>query len=165
MVILQALYFFLPAYASNIAPVIFRKINIFPQCVHQRLFGKNKTWGGLLYGALFGTLVFYVQQHLSFQPVLIDYTQQSLFFGFLLASGAIIGDLIKSFFKRRLGKKEGAHWFPFDQIDYVAGALLFIALLYLPPFNIIITLFILAPVLHYTTNYIGFFLGLKKVKW
>lgn len=168
--ILQALYFFLPAYASNIAPVIFKKINMLPQKVHERAFGKHKTWGGLIYGIVFGTMVFYVQQllykyELFRQLSLIDYTQQSLLFGILLASGAIIGDLVKSFFKRRMGKVEGEQWFPFDQLDYVIGALLFIAPLYIPPLKIMITLFILAPMLHYSANSIGYFLGLKSVKW
>ena len=168
--ILQAMYFFLPAYASNIAPVIFRSINIFPQQVNAGIFGTHKSWGGLLYGMVFGTIVFYVQQSLyhytTFQQLsMINYPQQPVIFGFLLASGAILGDLIKSFFKRRKGKIEGAHWFPFDQIDYVIGALLFIVPLYTPPLKIVITLFILAPFLHYTANYIGFLLGLKRVKW
>jgi len=39
--------------------------------------------------------------------------------------GALIGDIIKSFFKRRIGKKRGQDWIPFDQIDFILGVLFF----------------------------------------
>jgi CDP-2,3-bis-(O-geranylgeranyl)-sn-glycerol synthase len=163
--ILQALYFFLPAYMSNMAPVILGKINIFPQNVNRKLFGKHKSWGGLLYGILLGTLTFYIQRFIpAGNLTLIDY-DRSLLLGFLLASGAILGDLVKSLFKRRLNKKAGSQWFPFDQLDYVIGALLFTSIIYIPPLRVILTVLILAPGLHYGANYIGYRLGLKKVKW
>jgi CDP-2,3-bis-(O-geranylgeranyl)-sn-glycerol synthase len=174
--IVQSLYFFLPAYVSNMAPVALNKLNPlkrpidFGMKLHGKpLFGKNKTWGGLVLAIICGTLMFYYQQQtpiLFFKRIaIIPYAQQPLLFGFLLASGAIIGDLFKSFVKRRWGKKSGAHWFPFDQLDYAIGALVFLSPLYIPPIKIIITLLILAPVLHYITNYLGFLLGLKPVKW
>ena|SRR3989344_6434722 len=177
MVFTEALYLFLPAYFANMAPVILGKINVLPYPIdanrtwrNKPIFGKNKTWGGLLYAILLGTVIFYIQQVLYNIPFfkaisLMDYSGQSLLLGFLLASGAILGDLAESFIKRRYGKAPGAEWFPFDQVDYVIGALLFGAAIYTPPLKIIIILFILAPLLHYTTNYIGFLLGLKKVKW
>lgn len=175
--IIEALYFFLPAYLSNMAPVILAKINLLPYPIdsnrkwrNKPIFGKNKTWGGLLYASALGTMIFYIQQVLYTIPFfkaisLIDYTSKPLVLGFLLASGAIIGDLGESFIKRRYGKEPGAEWFPFDQIDYVIGALLFGAAMYIPPLKIMAVLFILAPFLHYAANYSGYLLGLKKVKW
>ena len=175
--IITALYFFLPAYFANMAPVIFGKINALPYPIdsnkkwrNRPIFGKNKTWGGLLYAIVLGTAIFYVQQTLYNIPFfkgisLIDYTSYSLALGFLLASGAILGDLIESLIKRRYNKEPGAEWFPFDQIDYVIGALVFGAAVYLPPLKIIVILFILAPFLHYGANYMAYFLGLKKVRW
>lgn len=175
--IIHAVYYFLPAYVSNMAPVILGKINLLPYPIDANrtwrskpIFGKNKTWGGLLYASAGGTAIFYIQQMLYSVPFfksisLIDYTSQSLLLGFLLASGAILGDLIESFIKRRYGKEPGAEWFPFDQIDYVIGALLFGAAMYIPPLKIMIVLFILAPPLHYAANYGGYLFGLKKVKW
>ena len=65
LIVLQALYYFLPAYISNMAPVIFGKLNLFPQQVDfgkkfngQPIFGSHKTWGGLIYATIFGTLIF-----------------------------------------------------------------------------------------------------------
>lgn len=175
--IIQALYFFLPAYISNMAPVILQKINVFPQPVDlnrtwngKPIVGPNKTWGGLLYGTLVGTLIFFLQQQLYtisfFQNLsIINYSQQPLILGFLLAAGAILGDLAKSFIKRRLNKQPGSQWFPFDQLDYVIGALLLSLMVYTPPLRIVLTLLIIAPILHFIANRIGYLLGLKKVKW
>ena len=174
MFILQALYYFLPAYVANMAPVIFK--NPLPQPIdfhrpwhNKRIFGDNKTWGGLIAAIITGSAVFILQQSLNsiqfFQSLAIINYKQSMLFGILMATGAILGDLAKSFIKRRLNKQPGEEWFPFDQIDYVIGALLFTLPLYAPPLKIIIALFVLAPVLHYTVNYIAFLLGLKKVRW
>lgn len=175
--IAQALYYFLPAYLSNAAPVLLQKINILPQPVdcnkkinNEPLIGLNKTWGGLLYGTIVGTLTFYLQQQWYDIPFfrtlsLIDYPNQPLLLGFLLASGAILGDLIKSFIKRRFHKAPGSHWFPWDELDYVLGAFLFSAAVYLPPIGAMLTIIFLAPAFHFIANRISYVLGLKKVKW
>lgn len=175
--ILQALYYFLPAYFSNMAPVLFGKFNIFPQPVDlnktlggKPLFGKNKTWGGLLYATLTGTLIFYLQQKLYENGIgttlaLINYAQQPLLLGFLLASGAILGDLAKSFVKRRLNKQPSTPWFPWDQLDLVIGAFVFSFFVYVPDWKIVSILIITTPLLHYATNFIGYKLRLKKVMW
>jgi len=39
--------------------------------------------------------------------------------------GALIGDIVESFFKRRIGKVRGQDWIPFDQLDFILGALFF----------------------------------------
>ncbi len=175
--ILQALYYFLPAYFANMAPVIFSKLNPlkhpvdFNKTLNKKpVFGKNKTWGGLIYAIIIGTLIFYFQIKLYnyefFRNIsLINYSQQPLFLGFLLASGAILGDLAKSFIKRRLNKAPGQQWFPFDQLDYVIGAFFFSFFIHIPDIKIILTIIILAPFLHYLVNYIGYKLKLKSVKW
>ena len=47
-----------------------------------------------------------------------------LLFGIAISAGALVGDLVKSFVKRRLNVAPGRAWFPFDQCDYVIGALI-----------------------------------------
>ena len=44
---------------------------------------------------------------------------------FSLCFGALLGDVIESFFKRRVGKDRGQDWIPFDQLDFLVGALIF----------------------------------------
>jgi len=177
MFIIQALYFFLPAYVSNMTPVIFGRYNILQKPIdfnkkvnNKPMLGAHKTWGGLLYGTIAGTAIFYVQQELYSIPVfqslsLFNYNQSPIILGILLASGALIGDAVKSFFKRRMNKNDGEAWFPFDQIDYVIGALVCAAPLYVPSLKIIMALLVLAPFLHYAANHIAFFLRLKSVNW
>src|SRR3989344_8478189 len=158
--ILAAVWFILPAYAANMAPAIFYKFfgkynfpidfcrNLFDG---KRIFGDGKTWNGLAVGMMAGSLV--------------GYAQGSAFAGFVLGSGALFGDLVKSFFKRRLGFARGKMWFPFDQIDFVLGAFLFYWI-FLGSFETLLQFFIvlllLTPVLHLLTNWIGFKLKLKK---
>ena len=89
----------------------------------------------------------------------------------LLATGALLGDLVKSFFKRRFGKERGTKWPIADQYDLVAGAFLLLligdpawlfATVTLPVFLIIL---IITPVLHRATNIIGYMFKVKEVPW
>jgi CDP-2,3-bis-(O-geranylgeranyl)-sn-glycerol synthase len=44
---------------------------------------------------------------------------------FSLCFGALLGDIVESFFKRRIGRDRGQDWIPFDQLDFIVGALVF----------------------------------------
>ena len=44
---------------------------------------------------------------------------------FSLCFGALGGDIIESFFKRRTGKDRGEDWIPLDQLDFILGVLFF----------------------------------------
>ena len=122
--ILSSLYYFLPAYLANMAPVIFKKVNPLKTPVDfnkkfkgQPIFGNHKTWGGFIIATLIGLKTFYLQTLLYQFPFfqkysLINYSEYSLLLGLLLGFGAIFGDLIKSFFKRRYRHKPGESWIP-----------------------------------------------------
>jgi CDP-2,3-bis-(O-geranylgeranyl)-sn-glycerol synthase len=177
--IIIAFYFVLPAYFANMAPVFLAKLGWFGFLNHsidgglklagQELFGRHKTWRGLLAGIIFGVAVAGLQRLLLNYPFftslsLWDYSRW-LEFGLLAGLGALVGDLIKSFFKRRVGIKSGGVWPVFDQLDFVAGFFLFTSLIYFPGWNIIIIASIMTLLLHPLTNIIGYLLGLKKVWW
>ena len=88
-----------------------------------------------------------------------------------LACGSLFGDMFKSFFKRRMGMKRGASFPLVDQLDFVVGAWVF-AYLTSPEWfvsnftpSIMITILIMTPLLHLTTNIIGYFAGVKKEPW
>jgi CDP-2,3-bis-(O-geranylgeranyl)-sn-glycerol synthase len=182
LLILQALYFMLPAYVANMCPVLFKGTfkplakPIAPRIKirGKPIFGTHKTFRGLLVAALAGILIFLLQEWLYnysfFQTIsLFDYKvffqQYSILPGFLLGFGAIFGDLVESAIKRQLDLKPGAKFMPWDQIDFVAGALLFMAIIYVPSWQVILIIFILTPILHIATNHLGYYLKLKKVKW
>lgn len=173
MIILQALYFMLPAYLANMMPVLVKPF--FPwwsRSISEKFFGSHKTWRGIFAGICGGIIMIFIQREIGAAATgisLIDYQNMSLqtlfLLGFLFGFGALIGDLIKSFFKRRLKIAEGQPWIPFDQLDFVTGALLATSPLYLPsPLHIAIIL-ILTPFLHLASNIISYKLGWKKVCW
>ncbi len=130
-----AFLFFLPAGLANVAPILLNKA---PGLKHfntpvdfgkswhgKRILGDNKTWRGIIGGTLMGALagvVVYKFYNLPFD------TNHALLGG-LLGLGAIAGDTVKSFFKRRLGKESGDSWLFFDQADYVVGGLVVSSLL------------------------------------
>jgi len=167
----------LPAYFANMAPVLVRDyfkalavpLDFNKKFNGKRVLGSHKTLRGLLSGIVVGIIVAFVQYLLlkiSFfaNISILNYNEWACI-GFLMGAGALTGDLVKSFFKRRFNIKPGGRWIPFDQLDFVVGALLFISILYVPSVEIIITALILSFLLHIILSHIGYYLGIRKVKW
>lgn len=181
MIIFQSLYFMLPAYIANMAPVFAQRFGILKFLAKpvdggrvfrgQKIFGEHKTWRGFFVGVAAAILVAWLQSYLYLIPVfkgfsLINYSKTNfLFLGFLFGFGALFGDLVKSFFKRRAGFAPGAPWVPFDQIDFVFSALVFISPIFIPSWRGILTIILITPLLHILTNRIGFLLKIKSTKW
>ena len=129
---LGILWYFLPAFVANMTPVFVRRVRLLDTPVDfgvkfhgERLLGEHKTWRGLAFGVLAGTLIFLLQQCVVVPFALFDYQQMPWILGALLSSGALLGDLLKSFIKRRIHIKPGTSWYGFDQIDYIVGGLVF----------------------------------------
>lgn len=160
---------FLPAGIANMTPVLANKVPYlnrwntpvdFGHSIKgKRIFGDHKTWRGIITGTVCGSvfgLLLYHFLKLSFVP------SNHLLFVVALSFGALCGDTIKSFFKRRSKVEPGKSWFPFDQIDYIIGGLAFIAPFGLLTFANIIAIFTVYFGLHLSVSYIGYRLGLKK---
>jgi CDP-2,3-bis-(O-geranylgeranyl)-sn-glycerol synthase len=83
----------------------------------------------------------------------------------------MLGDIVASFFKRRLGMKRGAKFFIIDQLDFVVGSWVLTAILAPDWFwqnftlTIMVIVVIITPVLHRVTNIIGYHVGAKKEPW
>lgn len=136
--VLDIAWLVLPGGFANMAPVFARRL--LPSWTTPvdggrswggaRIFGDHKTFRGLVSGTLVGMVVFMAQQALyaRFEPLRavsrMDYAAASWTWGAAMGLGALTGDLIKSFFKRRVGREPGQPWFPFDQLDWMAGTLL-----------------------------------------
>jgi len=179
--IFSCFYFFLPAYFTNMTPPLIRRAGIFTfldkpvdfgrKFKGQPILGKNKSWRGVIFGILIGILVVGLQLWLyrfSFikEISLFDYSEINILaFGFLISAGAVFGDLLFAFIKRRLKMESGARFIPFDQTNYVIGAALFLTLFLKINILIWITIFILTFFLHLIFNRIGYLLGLHKNKW
>lgn len=166
MYVLQLLYFFLPAYVANMMPVIGRKwLKPLAKPVNKKLFGEHKTWRGLILGTVGGIVTAGIQSLLNISSLnLAPYDNWALL-GFLLGFGALLGDLLKSFFKRRVGIKPGHPWIPFDQLDFVIGGLALASFVYFPGWMGAILLAVSSFILHILVNHIGHWIGMRKVAW
>lgn len=197
----QALWLFLPAYMANMAPVFAMKL--LPRWNARidggrnwrdgrAVLGAGKTWRGLVAASLAGPATAWAQSWIRLTSVpFSDFGYATsggpvapLLIGLGFGLGAILGDAVKSFFKRRTGREGGAPWVPFDQLDFVAGGLLFAYLASILVGAILpgpedwwwaelggarwpklVVLILLTPVLHLVVNVIGYRLKMKKVPW
>jgi CDP-2,3-bis-(O-geranylgeranyl)-sn-glycerol synthase len=176
--ILFILWFFLPAGLANMTPIFAAKLPLlrdlnFPldsymTFRHKRIFGSHKTVRGLLSGMIVGVLTASLQVFLyAHVPLIktfvsINYTSLNpILFGLLSSVGALTGDALRSFFKRQRGMAPGKSWFPFDQIDYVLGGIVFTACYIQLTLWQYVLLFIVWFLLHPLATLIGYLLKLK----
>jgi len=178
--ILQCLWFFLPAYFANMAPTFAKKAGILESLAKpidlgkifkgKPIFGFHKTWRGMISGIVLGILISYFQKFLFqfsfFQKIsFFNYQKLNVFFlGFLLSFGALFGDLISSFFKRRKNIKSGDSWIPFDQISFVIGALFFTFFFFPISTSAYFLILFLSFFLHIIGNRLGFWLKISDGK-
>ena len=164
---------FLPAGFANMAPVLANKIpylnkwktplDFGHKYKNQRVFGTNKTWRGLITGAIFAGIIALCIQWLFVDRYTSLGSNDWLVFiaGAWLGTGALVGDAVESFFKRQKGVPSGSSWFPFDQTDYIIGGMLFISPFIQLRLIEYATIFVMYFSLHLIVSYIGFLLGLK----
>lgn len=174
--LLKCFYLMLPAYFANMAPVMVKKLGFlaFPIDFDKKMgnnpvFGRNKTFRGFIFGIIFAIIIAYLQSLLhdieAFKSISFFSYQSWFLFGFLMGLGALTGDLIKSFLKRRLGINPGEKFIPFDQTDFVIGALVFILPVFKVTLGIFFTSLLLSFILHIIVNHISFYLKIRNEKW
>ena len=184
--ILSCLYFFLPAYFTNMTPPLVRKARFLkildrevdfgrhpPAALFkdgQSIFGPHKRWRGVIFGIIVGMLVAQGQSWLYQYELIrnisfLNYQRNILLFGFLISAGAVFGDLLFAFIKRRLKIPPGARFIPWDQTNYVIGAALFLTPILKIEIMVWITLFILTFFLHIIFNRLGYYLKIHRAKW
>lgn len=143
----------------------------------ESIFGPGKTWEGFFIGFLSGIIVGYLQVITA--PILFSIIIQYLFLPLelypivlisiplvlMVALGALIGDLIGSFIKRRLKIPRGRPAPILDQLDFLISAILFSMIIIPLPVVHIVFLLIVTPLFHLLANVIGYLLGLKQVPW
>ncbi len=158
---------YLPAMIANMAPVVAAKYNLIPRLNRPldlgmrlrgiRVLGSHKTIRGIVVAVFAGAITGGIEAAALHQKISFGF-----FIGAVLGFGAIAGDAIKSFFKRRLRVAPGSLWIPFDQIDFVIGATL--AGIFFIPISIPIFIFSIFFIgcASYVVSYIGIALHFKK---
>jgi CDP-2,3-bis-(O-geranylgeranyl)-sn-glycerol synthase len=179
----------MPGYFANMAPPIAKRFNFLgfldkpldnnKKINGKPILGKNKTYRGFVVGiiaAIFAVLIqkilFNINDGENIFRILslgIDYTNISLILllAILMGFGALAGDSIESFFKRRINIKSGQSFIPWDQIDHILGAYLFSLILIYSfiSWKIFFSSIILGFILHVVVNHISFYLGIRSEKW
>ncbi len=170
-IIINGLWLIIPAYCANLFPVLMKgkiPIDFKKKFVDgHRLLGDGKTLEGFFSGIIFGSLMGILQIYL--QPFMGQFYvfqfQHSLLTVILLSSGAIVGDLIGSFVKRRFGLERGAPTPILDQLDFLIFSLAVVSIIISIEFSWVIFLLIITPLLHYSSNLFAFMLKLKDKPW
>ncbi len=172
-------WFFAPAGLANMMAFFSGKIpflkpftypvDFFLKLNGKRILGSHKTIRGFVVGILSAIICACLQVFLARQLpwlqsyLLVDYTHiDPILLGGLAGFGALVGDAIKSFFKRQAEIPPGKSWIPFDQLDFIIGGIVF-TWFYLP--LSLLDYFLLTVVwlvIHPAISLTGYFLRLKK---
>lgn len=164
--IILALIYVLPAYIANATPVVSVKIigrsTPLDRGLHawdnKRILGDGKTVEGLVSGIIVGASS-------GIPAYFLTNVFRSIFEPLALSAGAMVGDILGSFIKRRIGLERGRPLPPIDQLGFLLSALFFSYMFYgLPSWvslDVFIILLIITFFLHIATNYVAYILRLK----
>ncbi len=150
---LEPFVWILPAYFSNASATLSKylkkrhPIDFGREWKGFRVLGDGKTWEGFFTGVSIGTAV--------------GFLLGDVYTGFLLSLGAMLGDLIGSFLKRRMGLERGEEAPLLDQLDFLVGAFLLVP----PPPEWAVLLIAATPVVHRAASVAGHLWGVKREPW
>ncbi len=146
----------------------------------RRIFGPSKSWSGFLFAGfaampiclLEAWLILIAPPDLKLVPVLAPTVLGAVPLAAILTFGAMTGDALGSFFKRRSGLESGARTLLVDQLPFVlvpiAIGLVVYPSLFFGVFGVwqaVLWLLIFTLGLHAAFNWVGYWAGLKKVPW
>lgn len=183
---LAVLWVLLPAYVANAVATLPRgrgppmDLGKTMRRDGRRVLGPSKTWSGFFAGSLLAMpvglleawLILLAPPNLALVPRLAASVAAAVPVVAILTFGAMSGDALGSFVKRRLGRSSGDRTFLLDQLPFV---LVPIALglavdpgLFAPVFlrwEAVIWVLVYTLGLHAAFNWVGYWAGLKKVPW
>ena len=170
ILLIQSLWFIIPAYAANGFPPLMRGKHPIDQkrsFRSKRILGDGKTWegtlGGIIAGMAIGSLQIAFQSDLKFLG--LNLPPMTLPLVIALCIGTMAGDILGSFIKRRLNIKRGDSAPLMDQEGFLVLAILFAMPFYNLNAIIVVTLLIITPPIHWLANIGGFYLKFKKTPW
>lgn len=169
--IIEALWLVAAAYTANAFPVIVhgkKPLDLGKTYRGRRVLGDGKTIIGTIAGILFG--IFIGSMQVLFQGEIpaewgLSLTVMTWSMVILLSVGAIVGDLLGSFVKRRYGIEQGGKAPLLDQLGFLIVAFLFVSIVHVPDLVYIVTLLIITPLAHVATNGFAYLLKIKDRPW
>jgi CDP-2,3-bis-(O-geranylgeranyl)-sn-glycerol synthase len=183
---LAVLWVLLPAYVANAIATVPRGRGppmdfgrVWPRD-GRRILGPSKTWSGFLFagfvalpvGLLEAWLILLAPPNLQLVPRLAPSVLAAVPVVVILTFGAMTGDALGSFLKRRLDRPSGARTIFLDQLPFVLVPIAIGAVVYpglfvgtFASWEAVLWLLVYTLGLHAAFNYVGYWVGLKKVPW
>jgi CDP-2,3-bis-(O-geranylgeranyl)-sn-glycerol synthase len=160
----QLLYLMLPVYLANMAPPFVKFWHGWNPPISLGLLGSHKTVVGFAAGIVVAVAVTFVQARLQWKGSLLS-PDHWLAAGIAAGFGAMAGDSLKSFFKRRLRIGPGQRWMPFDQLDFIVGGLVALSFFVRLDWVDIASICAISFVGDVLVNQLSFHLGMKETRW
>ena len=190
--IVDAIVFIFPAFVANAAPTILGKGKRLNAPIdggrfwkdNKRILGDGKTIRGFISGVVCGMIssvgIVVIARYSGYSLEYVTYFKDGILYwviyplatndivlsalvGILLGCGALIGDIIGSFIKRRSGLQRGESYPFMDQLGFLVVALVFAFPVIQWP---LIWLLVLAPItlgLHIGLNVLSYIVGIQEV--
>tara|TARA_B100000315_G_C14552213_1_gene576408 strand:+ start:1198 stop:1680 length:483 start_codon:yes stop_codon:yes gene_type:complete len=155
---LETFLLLLPAGIANMVPPLFSRVRFLDIPVNEKLFGAHKTYRGFFFGLLFSVVAVYLESVFGY----VGYGGNLVVFGLVLGLGALLGDLVESFVKRRLGIKAGKALYVFDQIDWIIGGLIALSFFVDVSVSLVVESLILFGLLHVIVKIIGYLMKINE---
>lgn len=162
--VLRLLYFMAPAYVANMAPPFVRYWKGWNRPISRRWLGPHKTVVGFGIGVLAAVVVTFIQARVAWAGALVAYDHWATL-GFRFGLGAMAGDSAKSLVKRRRGIPPGDPWIPWDQLDFVVGALVLVRGQAALSWADLTAIALLTVAGHILVSHLGYWTGVRDVKW
>jgi len=176
---IAALILFIPSFIANPSAVITGGKVVIDggrSWRGKRIFGDHKTWSGFLGGTFFGTITGLILNYIFLAVHVKELLFSTNFFEALamvlsLSFFSMLGDLIGSFVKRRLGREPGSESLFLDQYPFALSSLGFFYLLFYPlslkmfTWEGAIAILVVTPLIHRAVNILGYKMKVKSVPY
>ncbi|MBQ6219569.1 MAG: CDP-2,3-bis-(O-geranylgeranyl)-sn-glycerol synthase [Methanosphaera sp.] len=180
-IIIYSIYLMIPAYFANGSALVFgggTPIDFGKYWSDgRRMIGDGCTWRGLIGGGFLGMIIGGILGLLADNGIastIFTFFSSNITFisgnffkglliGLLLGFGALIGDAIGSFIKRRLNFERGKPVPLLDQLDFVIVSLIFVSLFANVTWEIVFAALFISIFLHLGANIFAYVINLKDV--
>ena len=160
---IELVWLMLPAYCANMAPPFVKYWHGWNRPISRAYLGDHKTVAGFALGIVAGIVTAFLQSFVEFTSL---WRPEDWFaVGLMMGAGAMCGDAIKSFFKRRIGIVPGERWIPADQLDFVIGALIPLSIIVSLGWTDVLFILVFTFVADIAVNHASFHIGVRDSRW